>query len=434
MPRDISPGAAKFLEQADPLTVFAAKRDLEEAGTFSIPNLVKEVHKRTVIADERKRNQPRRFSDSQKWDAAIDSTRQGTGLGYEPSAEMVYWKIVPGQKPEPDKEEQECDSGSGSGQSSQSGGKTGSKSPQEAKKQNDDYKNQKQERKLDDKKKDSNQESKGDQQDKQDNKQQAGQSNQGQKDKPKDQKKEEQKPQASSKDKEDIPDKEEGEELLWSIGDEFCKVEWSLDEEAIIQPTYETFVKDIVSEIFSADLASSSMDYTWSKPNPLSFGRVKMPKLQPLSKKELVIAIDCSGSMSNTWIEKAEDFAESVIAIMPQTMIHVIFVNGGIADVQHLAPGSARIKRVQACGGTELEEAVKWTNNNAPKSSGLIVISDLENHWHGVQPLGRYSLFWVGVSKQHFDYHKKNGTGPKLGKMVYVDVDRPSTSKQKVME
>lgn len=140
---------------------------------------------------------------------------------------------------------------------------------------------------------------------------------------------------------------------------------------------------DWVAEMaeFISDACGEDSDETWSRPNkrfaPMD---IYMPSMFKEGLGEIAVLIDSSGSMNDEMYSKAASECAHLINSAEPAVTHVVeFTSQIVSSASY--DGGIEIDNMperQAWGGTDVRIAFDWLSQNAPDTTGIIVISDME--------------------------------------------------------
>ena len=128
-------------------------------------------------------------------------------------------------------------------------------------------------------------------------------------------------------------------------------------------------------------------DYTWSRPNKryLSSG-LFLPSLRSEGLGDVVLAVDCSGSISEDQLNKFASEAEEILTCFDCSatiLYHDVEVTG--IDEWRPADGPLRLRAVGG-GGTSHEGIFKWVEESGLNPSCLIALTDMDSSIPSVGP------------------------------------------------
>lgn len=167
--------------------------------------------------------------------------------------------------------------------------------------------------------------------------------------------------------------------------------------------------------------ALSVSEYNWAKFNrrTLVQHRVFAPHIYTESLGNVVIAIDCSGSVFNSAAQA--NFAGHVNAIMAEakpSKVHILYFDSAISKHEELDPGTLEFHTKPSGGGdTSFEPIFKFVEDNGLAPEVLIVLTDCFGSYPKEPPA--YPVMWASIC----DEREVQGYYPPFGEFVYVDPD-----------
>jgi predicted metal-dependent peptidase len=145
-----------------------------------------------------------------------------------------------------------------------------------------------------------------------------------------------------------------------------------------------------------AEECLDSTDYNWMKANP-KYTAFYIPSLDKNQDqiKNLVFAIDTSGSMLLPWLEQSVDELSNILESY-NVMIYVLLIDTEVHKVLEFSSDDLPLKfEAIGCGGTSFVPAFKWVEENDVEPSCLIYYTDGMGRFPSNEP--NYPVLWIGT-------------------------------------
>jgi len=133
-------------------------------------------------------------------------------------------------------------------------------------------------------------------------------------------------------------------------------------------------------------------DYTFRKPNRRFFPKYHLPSLFSNKLMDIAIAIDISGSVSNTDFQRFVTETHSILKMMQPDKISLIQFDTDINSV-HTIKTVRQLMDVKFIGqgGTYINPVLDWANENKPQL--LLVFTD--GHFHFYTTETKVNMLWL---------------------------------------
>ena len=139
-------------------------------------------------------------------------------------------------------------------------------------------------------------------------------------------------------------------------------------------------LRDLVS-------ASNERDYSWNRPNRRFIGSgLYLPSLQTISRGEIAVAIDTSGSIDDSALQAFTSELSDMFASGVADRIHVIYCDTAIHNVQTFEQGDALKIEAIGRGGTRFSPVMQWMAEHGNDCACLIYFTDLGSNDFGAMP------------------------------------------------
>lgn len=156
----------------------------------------------------------------------------------------------------------------------------------------------------------------------------------------------------------------------------------------------------------------SKSDYSFRKFNRRFFPKYHLPSLHSESLMAIAIAVDTSGSVSDTEFNQFVTEIHSILRMMQPEKITLIQFDTAIKSVDEIR-SVKELSQVKFCGrgGTRIEPVLHWADDNKPQL--LLVFSDGHFRFH-LQD-SRTNVVWI--------IHNNDGFTPPFGKLIKYQLE-----------
>ena len=140
-------------------------------------------------------------------------------------------------------------------------------------------------------------------------------------------------------------------------------------------------------------------DYTFKRPNRRFFPKHHLPSLYSESLLNLAIAVDTSGSVSDTEFNRFVSETHSILRMMKPEKITLIQFDTAIKSVTGIRNVNELMKiTFVGRGGTKITPVLDWVNENKPQV--LLVFSDGEFRFYSTET--KIQTIWLIHNNEHF--------------------------------
>jgi len=151
---------------------------------------------------------------------------------------------------------------------------------------------------------------------------------------------------------------------------------------------------------------SNTKDYSFKRPNRryIHSGMI-MPGLVSDALHELVMVIDCSGSISN---EMMKSYVSEVAGALDEgttDKLIVVYADDGVRQVDEYLPGDIVECKTLGMGGTDFRATFNWIRENAPDAAAVIYLTDMMTSSFGEEP--DCPTLWAAYLPEHQLAHIK---------------------------
>lgn len=132
---------------------------------------------------------------------------------------------------------------------------------------------------------------------------------------------------------------------------------------------------------------SMTTDYSYRRPNRryISSGLI-LPGNVPDALHELVMFVDCSGSISDEMMHSYVSEVAGALDDGTTDKLWVVYADDGVRHVDEYLPGDVVKCKTLGAGGTDFDESFKWLRKNAPDAAAAIYLTDMETCSFGEEP------------------------------------------------
>lgn len=162
---------------------------------------------------------------------------------------------------------------------------------------------------------------------------------------------------------------------------------------------------------------SMTTDYSYRRPNRryASSGLI-MPGNVPDALHELVMFVDCSGSITD---EMMCSYVSEVAGALDDgtcDKLWVVYADDGVRCVDEYAQGDVVKCKTLGAGGTNFDDSFKWLRKNAPDAACAIYLTDMETCSFGDEP-DKTPVLWAAYSNEE----RLAKIQPPFGQVILVD-------------
>lgn len=159
--------------------------------------------------------------------------------------------------------------------------------------------------------------------------------------------------------------------------------------------------------------AMDKSDYSFRKPNRRYMPEHYLPSLYGQCMMDLSIAIDASGSVSDSDFRRFVTEISGIFKMMKPSKITIVVFDTAIRSVD-VVTSISELKRVEFTGrgGTRVEPVFEWARANKPEL--LVVFTDGDFHMPNDTKFGKGNLLWLINNNPRFKSTS--------GKVIHYDV------------
>lgn len=135
-------------------------------------------------------------------------------------------------------------------------------------------------------------------------------------------------------------------------------------------------------------------DYVWAKPNRryLAAG-LYLPTLHSVELGEVVVLVDCSGSIDQATLDEFAGHVQSIVSMAP-VKLHIVYHDSAVCHVDQWEPTDGDLKlSMHGGGGTSHRPAFDWITENVTDPVGVIALTDLYSDVENIAPFPTPTIF-----------------------------------------
>jgi predicted metal-dependent peptidase len=152
-------------------------------------------------------------------------------------------------------------------------------------------------------------------------------------------------------------------------------------------------------------------DFTFKKPNRRFFPTHYLPSLHSQALMDLAIAVDISGSVSDSDFNRFVTEIHSILKMMKPEKITLIQFDTAIHAVDKVRNVQELMKvKFSGRGGTDFHPVAQWVNKNKPQA--LMVFTDGEFNFYNEE--AKTDVMWLIHDNKHFK--------PPYGKVIHYEM------------
>lgn len=144
-------------------------------------------------------------------------------------------------------------------------------------------------------------------------------------------------------------------------------------------------------------------DYSWSRPNRRHiWQRLYLPGVIRDGVGEIVVAVDCSGSVSARQLSLFETEIRSILEGQRPERVHVLYFDTRVHKVDVYAAGQQVSLNPVGGGGTDFRPCFDWVDENQVQPQMLVFLTDL----YGTLPEGEpsYPVLWASTGSREVPF------------------------------
>jgi predicted metal-dependent peptidase len=137
-------------------------------------------------------------------------------------------------------------------------------------------------------------------------------------------------------------------------------------------------------------------DYSWARPNRRHvWAGLYLPGVASEGVGEIVIAVDCSGSVSSRQLGLFEAEVRSILAGQQPRLVYVLYFDSAVQKVEMYQAGQAVSLSPVGGGGTDFRPCFDWLNEKDIMPQTLVFLTDLCGRFPEEVP--PYPVIWAST-------------------------------------
>ena len=146
----------------------------------------------------------------------------------------------------------------------------------------------------------------------------------------------------------------------------------------------------------------SRNDYEWTRPNRRHLQRgFCLPSRYSEHMGELVVAIDCSGSVSDKDLQAFASELNGILGDVQPEMVYVVYCDTKVTKVDEFTPEDLPLKlTIPGRGGTDFRPPFDWVERNDIDPACMVYFTDLMCSSHPAEP--DYPVMWATLGESHW--------------------------------
>ena len=145
---------------------------------------------------------------------------------------------------------------------------------------------------------------------------------------------------------------------------------------------------------------STPADYCWTRPNRRHIWQgLYLPGVQREGVGEVVIFVDCSGSVNARQLSLFEAEVRSVLDGQRPERVYVVYFDAQVQRVDVYGAGDLFQLSPMGGGGTDFRPCFTWVEEQGIRPQLLIFLTDLYGSLPDQEPT--FSVLWASTGKQH---------------------------------
>lgn len=141
----------------------------------------------------------------------------------------------------------------------------------------------------------------------------------------------------------------------------------------------------------------AKQDWSWNKPSRRFIGEgLYLPSRHGATVGDVVMCVDCSGSVSDDMLKRMGEQMEGVLQTYPGCGLTIVYHDVKPAKIQEWRPDDGPlVLHRPAMGGTDHRWLKGWLEENAPEAACCVALTDMETEY-GDPP--HCPVLWVAVA------------------------------------
>lgn len=144
---------------------------------------------------------------------------------------------------------------------------------------------------------------------------------------------------------------------------------------------------------------TTSTDYSWMRPNRRHLWRgLYLPGVVKEGVGEIVIAVDCSGSISGRQLRLFEAEAQSILEGQRPERVYVLYFDAAVQKVEIYETGRPISLNPVGGGGTEFGPCFEWIDERGIMPQTMVFLTDLYGSFPSSAP--SYPVLWASTGRR----------------------------------
>lgn len=144
---------------------------------------------------------------------------------------------------------------------------------------------------------------------------------------------------------------------------------------------------------------TTAADYSWMRPNRRHLWRgLYLPGVVKEGVGEIVIAVDCSGSISGRQLRLFEAEARSILEGQRPERVYVLYFDAVVQKVETYEAGQPISLNPVGGGGTEFGPCFEWIGERGIMPQTVVFLTDLYGSFPSSAP--RYPVLWASTGRR----------------------------------
>ena len=154
--------------------------------------------------------------------------------------------------------------------------------------------------------------------------------------------------------------------------------------------------RELLRRLWSETTAS---DYSWMRPNRRHlWNGLYLPGVIKEGVEEIVIAVDCSGSISGRQLRIFEAEARSILEGQRPERVYVLYFDAVVQRVEIYEAGQPISLNPAGGGGTEFGPCFEWVEERGITPQTMVFLTDLYGSFPSIAPC--YPVLWASTGRR----------------------------------
>jgi predicted metal-dependent peptidase len=154
--------------------------------------------------------------------------------------------------------------------------------------------------------------------------------------------------------------------------------------------------RELLRRLWSETTAS---DYSWLRPNRRHlWSGLYLPGVVKEGVGEIVIAVDCSGSISGRQLRLFEAEARSILDAQRPERVYVLYFDAAVQKVEIYEAGQPVSLNPVGGGGTEFSPCFEWVEEHGIMPQTMVFLTDLYGSFPSSAP--SYPVLWASTGRR----------------------------------